>query len=84
MKATFENHGTIIDIGTGLVCGERDTTGGFSGAYAPNTVGLVFYQRGLDDEKAIYYKGSVSMTSSEARAMASAMLSAATELKAAV
>lgn len=82
MKATFEHSGTIIDIGSGLVFGERDTNGNFGGAHSPNTIGVAVYQRDLADPSQIAYKVGFSMKPSEARAMASAILSSATESKA--
>lgn len=81
MRATFENHGTIVDVGN-IEFGALDTSGNFGGSINQNTVGLAIYQRKLDDHAVIEYKGGFQMKPSEARAMASAILSAATEAKA--
>jgi len=80
MRATFENYGTIVDVGN-IVFGGLDTSGNFGGAITPNTVGLAVYQRKLDDQSIVEYKAGFHMKPSEARAMASAILSAATEAK---
>ncbi len=80
MRVTFENHGSIIDIGE-ISCGSLDTSGTFGGSYQPNIVGIALYQRKLDDSAIVEYKGSVGLQPSQARAMASVLLSCATETK---
>lgn len=82
MRATFEHGGTIIDIGN-KVCDGLDTTGTCASSPAhPNHVGLSLYKRDFDDQSVVRYVSGFFMTPSEARAMASAILSAATEAKA--
>jgi hypothetical protein len=82
MKAQFENGGQIFHIGNGMSCCELDTTGGVgSSACAPNHVAIGIYQRDLVDRNIIRYVSGCVLTQSEARAMASALLSSATEAK---
>ncbi len=78
MRVTIENHGSIIDIGD-ISAGSLDTSGGFAGSGNQNTVGFALYHRRLDNQQIIDYKGSLELTPSQARAMASVLLSAATE-----
>ena len=83
MRATFQNGSTIIDIGNRICCDELDTTGGLaSSAVSPDMVALSVYTRDMVDEKIVRYVSGFFMKPSEARAMASAILSAATEAKA--
>lgn len=82
MRATFEHHGTIIDIGNRLAIDELDTTGTMGSSPSDGgSVAIGIYQRALGDEKTISYRSGFFMKPSEARAMASAILSAATEAK---
>lgn len=82
MRATFEHGGTIIDIGNRIACDELDTTGQFGSSSAPSgEVAIGIYQRDLADAKTVNYRSGFTLKSSEARAMASAILSAATEAK---
>lgn len=81
MRATFEHYGTIIDIGNKLAIDELDTTGQIASSPVADGVAIGIYQRALGDEKTVNYRAGFIMKSSEARAMASAILSAATEAK---
>lgn len=81
MRATFEHSGTIIDIGNRIACDELDTTGSFSSSPVADGVAIGMYQRELGNEKVVNYRVGFFMKPSEARAMASAILSAATEAK---
>ena len=81
MRATFEHGGTIIDIGN-KVCDGLDTTGMCaSSPSCDDKVGFSLYTRDLMDPKQVRYVSGFFMKPSEARAMASAILSAATEAK---
>lgn len=82
MKATFEMGGTIIDIGQSkeLSFGERDTTGQYGSQQPDGNVCIALYQRDLHSSD-VRYKAGLSLKPSEARAIASALLSAATEVK---
>lgn len=81
MKAIFEHSGTVIEIGNGIVLGERDTTGRFSGSTHPGAIGVAVYQRALDDQQKLEYRAGFHVSHSEARAIASMLLSAATAAK---
>lgn len=82
MRATFEHGGTIIDIGNRIACDELDTTGQFGSSPAvSDAVAIGIYQRELGNDKIVNYRSGFILKSSEARAMASAILSAATEAK---
>lgn len=82
MRATFEHGGTIIDIGN-KVCDGLDTTGSCASSPRRNdAVALSLYHRDMVDPKIVRYASGFFMKPSEARAMASAILSAATEAKA--
>jgi hypothetical protein len=81
MKATFEHFGTIVDIGTGISLGERDTSNNIASGSPSGEIGVAIYQRDLVDAKCVRYVSGFFMKPSEARAMASAMLSAATEAR---
>ena len=83
MRATFEHAGNIIDIGSNIVGSELDTTQhNWASSTAPGTVCVAVYARDLVDPHIVRSRASFCMKSSEARAMASALLSAATEAKA--
>lgn len=81
MRATFEQFGVIFHIGNDLSGTELDTTDTMSGCYSPQSVCIAIYQRDIDNQKVIRHRTSVHMKPSEARAMASALLSAATEAR---
>lgn len=81
MRATFEHGGTIVDIGNRIACDELDTTGLFASSPVGGGVAIGIYQRQLGAEKTVNYLVGFFMKPSEARAMASAMLSAATEAR---
>lgn len=83
MRATFEHGGTIVDIGNRIACDELDTTGLLASSPCVNDgVAIGIYQRELGNNKEVNYRVGFIMKPSEARAMASAILSAATEAKA--
>lgn len=80
MRVTFEYNGSIVDIGTNLSLGGLDSSGLFASS-DHGKIGVAVYERDIADQLKVSYRAGFYMKPSEARAMASALLSAATESK---